>query len=697
MKIEIEHPLGVSDAAIERMRDLILEHVSTLIFVNTRETAELLGARFKILDPQLGVKVHHGSLSREARTEAETGFKNGALKGLICTSSMELGIDIGSVDLVIQYNSPRQVTRLLQRIGRSGHKLDRISVGKIIATDPDDIAEAAVVVKSKELEEIGVHDNPLDVLANQLYGMALTEGVVSAPRAYAALKRSWSFKDLKWKTFVRVLRQLKEIGNLWWDEEKKEFSRRRGVYTQYFSNISMIPDEKSYTLVDMTTNRKVGTLDESFVLGYGAQGAPFITGGEPWQAVETDDQKLLVKAAPAVDLTGAIPSWVGEEIPVSFEIAQGVGRLRDKISKLSREEGMEWILKNYPMDENSARSIVDLMSDQKKMESLVRAPVPTDRVVTIEMDGYHVVINALFGHKVNETLALLISSMISTRLGAQVLTNVQPYRIVLELPSRVKKGQIEETLRSLDPKNVEWMIDRILKNSSAFQYRLVQIAKRFGFLTGEFRKRLPRRVLEMMRESVMFDEAVREVKLDRLDLERTQAVLERIKSGVIEIASVPFISPIGKAGERYALSLVTPKRADKAILEGLRKRLMKTDIRESCINCGWSLKTTVEEMDLRCPICTSQMIAVIGPYDESYKLLKKRQLTKEEKKEVRKMAKNAGLVVSYGKRGAMVLAGRGIGPDTASRILRVGKDEISLLRDVLEAEINYARTKRFWD
>ncbi len=698
MRIGIEHPEGIlSDAVIERIRELVLEHESTLIFVNTRETAELLAARFKILDPGLPVGVHHGSLSREARLEAETRFKNGTLKGLICTSSMELGIDIGSVDLVIQYNSPRQVTRLIQRVGRSGHTLDKVSVGTIIATDPDDIAEAAIIVSSDELEEIKIHENPLDVLANQLYGMALTERVVSAPGAYAALKRSYPFRNLKWNTLVRVLRQLKDIGNVWWDEDRKEFSKRRGVYTQYYGNISMIPDEKSYRLVDITSNKGVGTLDESFVLGYGGKGAPFICGGAPWQVVETDEEKLLVKAAPAKDLTGAIPSWVGEEIPVSFDIAQGIGKLREEISKLPEDEAMEWILGHYPIDKNSAQALVDFISDQKETDSLIRAPVPTDRVVTVEMKGLHVVINALFGHKVNETLALLISSVISTRLGAQVLTNVQPYRITLELPGRIKKDEVERTLRSLEPKNVEWMLTRILKNSSAFQYRLVQIAKKFGFLDKDFSRRLPKRVLEIMRESVMFDEAVREVQIDRLDAQRTREVLKRIEKGEIEISNIPFISPIGRAGERYALSLVTPRRADKAILEGLKNRLMKTGIRECCINCGWNSRRSVETIELRCPKCTSQMLAVLSPYDESYKLLKKKRLTREEKRDVRKMAKNAGLVVSYGKKGAMVMAGRGIGPDTASRILRIGKDEISLLRDVLGAEINYARTKRFWD
>ena len=699
MRIQIEHPGGaeLTDVTIERMRDLVLGHNSTLIFVNTRETAELLAARFRILDPGLAVGIHHGSLSREARLQAEIQFKNGDLRGLICTSSMELGIDIGSIDLVIQYNSPRQVTRLVQRIGRSGHKLDRVSVGTIIASDPDEIAEAAIIVSLNELEEIDIHRNPLDVLANQLYGMTLTEGMVSAPRAYAALKRSYPFRDLGWKVFVRVLRQLKEIGNIWWDENRKEFSKRRSLYTQYYGNVSMIPDEKSYTLIDMTTNRGVGTLDESFVMGYGGQGAPFICGGAPWQVVDTDEEKLLVKAAPASDLTGAIPSWVGEEIPVPFNVAQGVGKLREKISKRPEEEAMRWILENYPMDENSARSLCDFIFEQKETKSLIRASIPTHDLITVEMEGLHVVVNALFGHRVNETLALLLSSMISTSLGAQVMTNVQPYRITFELPGRIKGDRIEKTLRSIDPKNIDWMLERILKNSSSFQYRLVQIAKKFGFLTRDFSRRLPRRVLEILRESVMFDEAVREVRLERLDVERTKEVLIGIRDGNIRISNVPFITSIGKAGERYSLSLMTPKRADKTILDGLKKRLMKTNIREYCINCGWSSKTTAENMSLKCPKCTSQMLAVLGLYDESYKLLKRRNLTKEEKKETRKIAKNAGLIVSYGKKGAMVMAGRGIGPDTASRILRIGKDEISTLRDVLEAEINYARTKRFWD
>ena len=203
-------------AGMRRCKRLIEEHRSTLLFVNTRDTAEALAARYRIWDEDLKIGVHHGSLSKDIRVETEEDFKQERLKGLICTSSLELGIDIGSVDFAIQYNSPRQVARLIQRMGRAGHAVGERTEGAIVASNPDEIAESMVIARKAgagELEDLRVRERPMAVLANQLVAMAMV-GQVEKELAYQVVRRAYPFRNLSREEFRGVLDQLVRIGLL---------------------------------------------------------------------------------------------------------------------------------------------------------------------------------------------------------------------------------------------------------------------------------------------------------------------------------------------------------------------------------------------------------------------------------------------------------------------------------------------------
>ncbi|HUU07885.1 MAG TPA: DEAD/DEAH box helicase, partial [Thermoplasmata archaeon] len=174
-------------ACMNRCRRLVDEHRSTLLFVNTRDSAEALGVRYHLWDDSFAVGVHHGSLSKTIRVQMEDEFKAQKLRALICTSSLELGIDVGSADFTIQFNSPRQVTRLIQRVGRSGHRHDAVSFGAVISTGPLETAESLVIARRamvEELEKYAIRGNPLGVLANQLVAMTLTEPRVDKGEAF---------------------------------------------------------------------------------------------------------------------------------------------------------------------------------------------------------------------------------------------------------------------------------------------------------------------------------------------------------------------------------------------------------------------------------------------------------------------------------------------------------------------------------
>jgi len=315
--------------AIRRILDYIDTSESMLIFVNTREAAEGMASRMAMLGRE-EIGVHHGSLSKEVREGMEDAFKAGELKALICTSSLELGIDIGSIDTVIQYNSPRQVSRFTQRIGRSGHGLGRTSRGILMCTSIDEAMESAIIAKRAGFdltEPIEIRDNPRSVLANQLAVMTL-EHRWKIDDAYDMVRGAYPFRELPREEFDSVLDSLVDTGTV--AVEGDDF-RAHGARHYFLENISMIPDTRTFRIRDVVTRRWIGALDEKFVVNHLGVGASFIMKGLSWKVVEIEDRDILVSGIKDV---APLPSWVGEEIPVPYDVAQEVGRLRIDLSEM---------------------------------------------------------------------------------------------------------------------------------------------------------------------------------------------------------------------------------------------------------------------------------------------------------------------------------------------------------------------------
>ena len=251
---KVAEKLGENPEVIARIRFIhnVLENVrSAMIFTNTRPTAELLVSRFKILYPNFPILVHHGSLSREKREEAERFLKEGIVKALICTSSMELGIDIGHIDLVILYNSPRQVARLIQRVGRSGHKIGRVSKGVVVALGSNDALEALVLksfLKREKIEPIQIYNSPLDVLAHELVGVLIVEKRINIKDFYNFVKLSYPYKGLKYETLMNLINFLKEIKIVKVFNEYVTLGDKEYVYKYFYGNLSMILELNSILL-----------------------------------------------------------------------------------------------------------------------------------------------------------------------------------------------------------------------------------------------------------------------------------------------------------------------------------------------------------------------------------------------------------------------------------------------------------------
>jgi len=694
-KLKIE---PISFSTLRKCKELIDNHVSTLLFINTRDGAEILASRFNIWSEETNVGVHHGSLSKLARIESEDDFKKGKLKSLICTSSLELGIDIGNTDYVIQYNSPREVKRLLQRVGRSGHSIGKTSKGTIIATHPEDLAESLVIARRAlkgKIETIKVRQNPLSVLTNQIISIALEYGKTKPDKIFNIIKRTYSFHTLKKNVFNKILEQLKNQRNIWIDEQNNIFKKMNSRH-YFLDNISMIPDEKTYMVVDISTRKRIGKLDESFVLNYGSEGAKFILRGRPWTIIKTEENEVLVSQTKEI---GNVPSWTGEDIPVPFEVARDVGKLR-RIAAKHKD------ISNYPCDEKTFNKITQQIDNQKKQGF----KIPDDKNITIDIEDKTIVINACFGTKVNETLGRLISAILAQSLGESVGINSDSYRINLELPTRIPAEKIKDILYKTKPETLMYLLNTILKNSTYVRWQLVHVARKFGAIRKEFDYRSVgmKKLFTLFDSNMIFDEAVDKIIWERMDIEKTQDVLKEIQDGKINLHSQR-LSPLSLSGFETIRGLMAPQHADRSILIALKKRLEDADITLVCMNCNHTWDTVVRRTDdkPKCSKCGAIKIAVLRRHNKDFaKLLTKKQRTSEENKELKRLHKNSSLVLSNGKLALLALVGRGIGPDTAARILRrynipeIKKSEelqIKFLRDILKAELNYARTRGFWD
>ena len=670
-------------AVMKRARSIMESGRSTLFFVNTRETAEWLASRYHAWDESISVEVHHGSLSKETRMEMEDRFKRGELRTLICTSSLELGIDVGSTDMVVQYNSPRKVSRMIQRAGRAGHKIGEKIRAKIIATAPDEVAEALVIARrcsSKELEDHSGRPSPLSVVANQLVAMTMS-GPISKDAAFEMFHGAYPFRTLTRSDMEDVLEQLKSIRMVFDDGER--FKRSKKGMDYFYSNISMIPDERTYKVRDIGTRAIIGTLDESFVATFQEAQAMFIAKGRTWRVVEMREDEILVEE---VRDMGEVPSWVGSDIPVPFEVAQEVGRMR-RVRNYS----------DYPGDEGCAMVLEKFLAEQEP-----RHVVPDDRTVTVDVGDCLAIVNACFGTRVNETLGKIYGALLSARLGESVGVTADPYRVMLELPRFVEGQTIKETIVSIKPGTVEALARMVILNSTFLKWRFAFVAKKFGIIekTADHRFINFGKLFEINQGTPAYKEAVDKVLWEDLDIPNTEKVVSMMASGEIQTV-LQSMSRIGLEGITRSKELMQPLRADHAILMALKKRLEDEVMFATCMNCGSQRRFRVADAPkrFRCDACDGCMIAVLKEYDRDLAaLVRKRDLDKEEAKARMRMSRCANLVNEYGGRAAMVLAGRGIGPDTASRILRTPYiDEDGFLRSILNAEILYAKNKQFWD
>ncbi len=695
----------------------IRAHRTTLVFVNTRPTAEGLAARLNRLAPDLAVAVHHGSLSREVREDAERAFREGALRALVATSSLELGIDIGSVDHVLQFGSPHQVGRLVQRVGRSGHRLGQTIHGTVLALDDDDLEEAAVLARRADegqIEPVSWRTRNRLAAAQQIVASLRAEGTVDSERLVSTLRVAAPVQELSDGDWEELIDYLSGLGLARRDERR--IAPGRGTLSRFYASLSLIPDERTYRLRDIATRRLIGTLDERFVLTQilAQPEEIFLLHGRTWRVVEYRDGELLVETVQEI---GQEPRWAGEDLPVPFDVAQEIGQAR-------RDGGYA----RYPIPSSDQQRL-----EARRAKAARAGPFATDRTVTVTSHGRLVVYGSCFGTRTNETLALATAGLLTSRLGARAeVVSVEPTWFVLELPIAVDPPTLVDAFR-VAPEALSSLIERLVPSGLEYRWVFLAVARKLGVVPASADPRDLRALEPLLGASLsnpLGEEVLDKTLHDRFDLAHAITVLERVRSGAIEVVVSPPSAlsdePIARLEWRSVPDLPPP-----TLLRAVRDRLEKEPIVLVCLRCGFVRSTTPgryrAEGGSRCLLCHGALSAALSPRREKEiealvryakrkwrptapssrraeaprggsKVRRERPLSPATENLVRSAYTSAELLAHYGERALYAFAARGIGPETARRLLmRLYRDDDGFFTEILRAERHYARTRAFWD
>lgn len=609
---------------IRVLADAVRSSRSAIVFTNTRSMAEALGHRMSRIFSELKVHVHHSSLSREARVESESLLRSGALSAVISTSSMELGIDVGHIDIVLQYGSPKQAVKLLQRVGRAGHGPKGVAKGLIVAQDSDDFLESLVLAKNAlegELEETRVMENSYDVLYHTIIGMLLREKEVSVQDILEVARGSYPYRNLGAEELRRLLSFMSRTWPklIWYDEISDSVRRvSEAAFEYFFNNVSTIPETTSYSVVDEVTGFYVGKLDEVFVLEYLFPGAKFVFRGSIWKMKRIEGNTVYVEQI--FDPIGAIPSWIGEQLPVSRRVAVEVGRLRRRIGEAHRkgriDDLVREIAKEYEFsnEEDIKRAISPIIEHVEN-----GYPLPTDERIVIESIRGGTVIHSTQGSLVNRTLSRAIAHAMMKYFKLMVRVSEDPYRILV---LGVAAEPLIRTLEMISKEDEKFFLEAV-ENSSFFRIRLMHTTKRMGLVRdyASFRMVSLNKLAKAYEGTPVYEEALRETLVKDFDLEGTMDLLRSIRSGEIVLTLTDREGPspltlLGLDRSGLPLEVIPPAELSKRLLENFKNRILSQQATLLCSNCwSWTLDidvTTLTEIEmLNCPNCGSERVVAL--------------------------------------------------------------------------------------
>ncbi|NJD99440.1 ATP-dependent helicase [Thermococcus sp. LS1] len=546
----------LSDALYRRLAELIREHRTTLIFTNTRSGAERVAFNLKKRYPEFEglIEAHHSSLSREVRLDVEEKLKRGELKAVVTSTSLELGIDIGTIDLVVLIGSPKSVNRALQRIGRAGHRLHDVSKGVILALDRDDLVEVTVLAhnaRNRRLDRIRIPKNPLDVLVQHLLGMALNQ-VWEVDEAYKLVRRAYPFHDLPYEDFMSVLKYLAgEYAGL---EERKVYAKiwledgkfgRRGKMTRaiYYMNVGTIPDEAKIKVYTMD-KKLIGTVEEEFAERL-MPGDIFVLAGRTYEFIKSRGNKIYV--IPREGAKPTIPAWFSEMLPLSFDLALDVQKFRREVKNLLDKRGAKSLLmRRYGIDERAARAILAYFHEQARYSVIPdNSTVLVEEVLGEKRNRYF--FHTLIGRRANDALSRAFAYMVSQwkNCNVGIAINDNGFALLLPPEKRLDEGEIRALFEIGDLRET---LKKALDNTELLKRRFRHVANRGLLILRRYvgrSKRLGRQqvmavaLLKVLKENYpdfpLLKEVYREIMEDKMDVESAEQFLRWVRDEKVKV------------------------------------------------------------------------------------------------------------------------------------------------------------------
>ena len=568
---EPEEQQSIWPSIYPEILELVRAHRSTIVFVNNRRLAERLALRLNDLAEEEIARAHHGSVAREQRVEVEELLKKGEIPCLVATSSLELGIDMGAVDLVVQVESPKSVARGLQRIGRAGHELGAVSKGRIFPKFRSDLLESAVVARRMldgAIEETTIPRNPLDVLAQQIVAISADEEI-AVDDLHALVRGAYPFADLSRVQLENVLDMLDgrypsdEFAELRarivWDRTAGVVRGRQGARRLAVTNAGTIPDRGLFGVHLVDGGGRVGELDEEMVYEARA-GQTFLLGASTWRIEEITRDRVLVSPAPGVP--GAVPFWKGEGVGRPYELGEAIGATSRELAALPEEKALKRLTEEHRLDERAAQNLVSFLAEQQA----ATGAVPSDRTIVVErfrdeIGDWRLCILTPFGGRVHAPWALALGARLRESLGLETQALWSDDGIAIHLPDADAPPPIDDVL--LDPESIEELVTQELGDTALFGARFRENAgrslliprRRPGARTPLWQQRLKAQsLLQVARRYPAFPvvlETYRECLQDVFDLPALKRLLHGLRTRQIDLVDVetPSASP-------YASSLL---------------------------------------------------------------------------------------------------------------------------------------------
>ncbi|HEY2714015.1 MAG TPA: DEAD/DEAH box helicase [Chthoniobacterales bacterium] len=550
------------------LAELIRSRQSVLVFTNVRSAAEQIGLRLRELLPDLAdrVEIHHASLDRSVRLEVEDRLKNGELRAVVCSTSLELGIDIGAVDLVVMVATPKGVSRAIQRIGRSGHSLNKSSHGVLVATNINDLVEAtatARLVRQGVLDPIKILEKPNDVLAQHVVGMAAL-APIAVDKAFSIVRRAYPYRELERGDFERVLEYLAGGGESLQRQYASLFGKimvEEGVISlattrvarEFLVNIGTIVSEGFVTV--LLGRRRLGSVEEGFIKQL-QMGDLFVLGGRVVRLIESGVQEVRVERADGQLPT--IPRWNAAKMPLTSGLAKEVRELRAelnaRLTNASPEEAIEWLVETYQVSLANAQPMVEFFQAQRTLSE-----VPVGRKLLVELyregEHSHYFFHALIGRSANDALSRIVAWRVKERIGGNALVTIDDYGFLLTL-RRFQELPLTQWQDCFRPAEGEEDLHAALRGSELVKWQFRGVAQTGLMVPRNLpgRERKPRqlswssevlfRVLEQHEpDHPLLEEAYRQATHTFLDSETAYAFLEEVQSYEWKLRELPVVSP----------------------------------------------------------------------------------------------------------------------------------------------------------